>query len=199
MSNWYYYNENKEKIAVTGKELKQLALQGTVTPETFVETHDGRTGLAKNVTGLTFPDTAIPDVAMLAEAEKARKLMEEHIRLQQEALEFEKQKLALEQEKIKLEREQLAMQQGGQQSHSPQTALASFFSPKTSGSPELPPSRSASSTGGNFSELMAIKSEPNNLKKWRMLRAYEMKHNVVVSDLQRRDLGLQAFGGAKGY
>ena len=57
MAQWHYYNENKEKIAVTGKELKQLALSGTITPETFVETPDGKTGLAKNVTGLTF---AIP-------------------------------------------------------------------------------------------------------------------------------------------
>jgi len=56
MANWKYYNENGEKIAVTGGQLKELAKQGTITPETFVETHDGRTGLAKHVTGLTFPE-----------------------------------------------------------------------------------------------------------------------------------------------
>jgi hypothetical protein len=54
-ANWHYYNESGEKITVTARELKQIALQGTVTPETFVETHDGRTGLAKHVNGLTFP------------------------------------------------------------------------------------------------------------------------------------------------
>ena len=56
MPNWYYYDENREKILVTGKQLKELAKNGTITPETFVETHDGKTGLAKHVTGLTFPE-----------------------------------------------------------------------------------------------------------------------------------------------
>jgi len=56
MAQWFYYDENREKVAVTGKELKQLALQGMITPETFIETHDGRTGLAKHVTGLSFPE-----------------------------------------------------------------------------------------------------------------------------------------------
>ena len=52
MTSWYYYNENGEKIEVSGKELKELAGQGAITPETVVETHDGRTGLAKNMKGL---------------------------------------------------------------------------------------------------------------------------------------------------
>ena len=54
---WHYFDENKEKIGpFSGRELKQLALQGTVTPETFVEDPSGRTGLAKDVTGLKFSD-----------------------------------------------------------------------------------------------------------------------------------------------
>ena len=57
MANWYYYTADREKIGpIRGKELKQLALQGTITPETFVEDENGRTALAKNVTGLTFPN-----------------------------------------------------------------------------------------------------------------------------------------------
>jgi len=57
MANWHYYNDNREKMGpVTGRELKQLVQQGTVTPETFVEDPTGRTGLAKDVKGLKFPD-----------------------------------------------------------------------------------------------------------------------------------------------
>ena len=60
MSNWHYYTANREKIGpVTSKELKQLVLQGTVTPETFIEDPTGRTGLAKDVKGLKFPEAEI--------------------------------------------------------------------------------------------------------------------------------------------
>ena len=59
---WYYYNENNQKIGpIRGKELKQLAQAGTITPETSVEDENGRTALAKNVTGLTFPETVHSD------------------------------------------------------------------------------------------------------------------------------------------
>ena len=62
MANWHYFNENREKIGpISGKELKQLAQQGTITPEDFVEDPNGRTGLAKDVKGLTFPKTAQPE------------------------------------------------------------------------------------------------------------------------------------------
>jgi hypothetical protein len=42
-----------------GKELKQLVQQGTITPQTFVEDPTGRTGLAKDVNGLTFPELTL--------------------------------------------------------------------------------------------------------------------------------------------
>jgi len=55
MAKWYYFNDNDEKVGpIRGRDLKQLAQQGTVTPETRVEDENGRTALAKNVTGLTF-------------------------------------------------------------------------------------------------------------------------------------------------
>ena len=58
MANWHYFTEDREKIGpVTGKELKELVQQGTITPDTFVEDPQGRTGLAKHVNGLKFPDT----------------------------------------------------------------------------------------------------------------------------------------------
>jgi len=59
MAKWHYYNEGGEKIGpVRGRELKALAQQGTVTPETTVEDENGRIALAKNVTGLTFYEAA---------------------------------------------------------------------------------------------------------------------------------------------
>jgi uncharacterized membrane protein len=57
MSNWHYYSESGEKIGVTGKELRGLARTGRVTPDTFVEDPNGRTGLATNVKGLMFGET----------------------------------------------------------------------------------------------------------------------------------------------
>jgi len=61
MANWYYYGANGEKIGpIRGRELKQFAQQGTITPETKVEDSEGRTAHAKNVTGLTFPEAPSP-------------------------------------------------------------------------------------------------------------------------------------------
>ena len=54
---WHYFNDSKEKIGpLTSRELKQLVLEGTVVRETFVEDPNGRTGLAKDVKGLKFPE-----------------------------------------------------------------------------------------------------------------------------------------------
>ena len=59
-ANWYYYNESdgeKEKIGpFESGVLKQLTQQGVITPETFIEDPSGRTGLARDVKGLAFPD-----------------------------------------------------------------------------------------------------------------------------------------------
>jgi uncharacterized Zn finger protein (UPF0148 family) len=62
MSNWYYYDEKGEKIEVTGGQLKGLAKEGLITPETLVETSDGKTGRAGKVQGLTFPEAPSTDV-----------------------------------------------------------------------------------------------------------------------------------------
>jgi len=58
---WHYYDANGEKIGpVRGSELKQLALKGTITPETVVEDENGRRARASDVKGLTFSETAQP-------------------------------------------------------------------------------------------------------------------------------------------
>jgi hypothetical protein len=57
MANWHYYNEKGEKITVTGGQLKGLAKAGMITPETVIETEDGKTAPAGKVKGLTFVET----------------------------------------------------------------------------------------------------------------------------------------------
>ncbi len=59
MANWFYYDANGEKIAVTGNQLQALAQQGTITPETVIETEDGRRGAAGKL-GLAFPKPKPP-------------------------------------------------------------------------------------------------------------------------------------------
>ena len=61
MANWFYYNENGEKIEVIGGQLKDLAKQGVITPGTMIETEDGKTAPARRVKGLTFADTKQPE------------------------------------------------------------------------------------------------------------------------------------------
>jgi len=60
--NWYYYDKNGEKIAVTGKQLKEFAQQGIITPETVVETGEGKTSQAGSVKGLVFAKTKQSEV-----------------------------------------------------------------------------------------------------------------------------------------
>ena len=53
MAKWYYYKENGEKIGpMRGRELKQLAAQGIITPETWIENEEKtalRAGQAANL------------------------------------------------------------------------------------------------------------------------------------------------------
>ena len=57
MTNFYYYNENGDKISVTGKHLKLLAENGHITPETIIENENGKQAPAGKVKGLTFAET----------------------------------------------------------------------------------------------------------------------------------------------
>jgi len=62
MSTWYYYdNDGQKQGAVTGGQLKWLAKNGKITPETEVETESGKSVLAGKIKGLTFAKTAPPD------------------------------------------------------------------------------------------------------------------------------------------
>ena len=62
MANWFYYNENGEKVAVTGGQLKGLAKAGVITPDTVVETEEGKTAPARKVKGLTFGEPTQPEM-----------------------------------------------------------------------------------------------------------------------------------------
>ena len=54
-ARYFYINATGERIAAMGMEIKKLAAEGNITPETIIEFPDGRKGLAKDVEGLTFP------------------------------------------------------------------------------------------------------------------------------------------------
>ena len=63
MSKWYYTNKNGEKVEVTGGQLKGLAKAGLITPETIVETEEGKSAPARKVKGLTFLAAAQSETA----------------------------------------------------------------------------------------------------------------------------------------
>jgi len=65
MSTWYFYdNAGQKRGPITGGQLKGVAKAGQITPETVVETEEGRTAPAKKVKGLMFceatPKTVVP-------------------------------------------------------------------------------------------------------------------------------------------
>ena len=75
MANWYYYDANGYKMGpVTGGQLKGLAKTGRITPETVIETEEGKKSVARKVSGLTFveamqsvpPPLPIPDASPFA-------------------------------------------------------------------------------------------------------------------------------------
>jgi len=61
MAKWFYYNESGEKVEVTGGQLKGLAKAGMITPDTIVETEEGKSSPARRVKGLTFAETIQPE------------------------------------------------------------------------------------------------------------------------------------------
>jgi len=61
MSIWFYYNENGDKVQVTGGQLKGLAKAGLITPETIVETEGGKQAPARKVKGLNFVEVTQPE------------------------------------------------------------------------------------------------------------------------------------------
>jgi TM2 domain-containing membrane protein YozV len=66
MANWFYYNASGEKIEVTGAQLKALAMKGIITPDTTVETAEGKNAPARRVKGLTFAETVQPEASSVA-------------------------------------------------------------------------------------------------------------------------------------
>ena len=61
MADWFFYTEDRaEKIGpISARVLKQLALHRIITRETFVVDPSERTGLAKDVKGLIFPESTL--------------------------------------------------------------------------------------------------------------------------------------------
>ncbi|GHT20696.1 hypothetical protein FACS189419_00260 [Planctomycetales bacterium] len=70
MANWYYFNKSGDKVGpIRGRELKQLALDGTVTQDTLIENEEGKQGKAGNVKGLIFPALSTPQSAIVPPVE----------------------------------------------------------------------------------------------------------------------------------
>jgi len=61
MPTWFYYdNAGQKQGPVTGGQLKSLAQSGHITPETVIETDNGKTAKAGKVQGLMFVETKQP-------------------------------------------------------------------------------------------------------------------------------------------
>ena len=69
MSTWHYYDEKGEKVTVTGGQLKGLAKAGRITPDTIIETEDGKTAPARKIKGLTFLEATPTDTPPLEATE----------------------------------------------------------------------------------------------------------------------------------
>ena len=61
MPNFFYFDQSNQKLGpVTEEQLRELAAQGTITPQTPMETDTGHKGVAGQIPGLTF-GTAPPN------------------------------------------------------------------------------------------------------------------------------------------
>lgn len=59
MANFFYIDSSGKKHGpINGQYLKTLAIQGTITSETIIETENGKSAPARKVSGLTFVETA---------------------------------------------------------------------------------------------------------------------------------------------
>lgn len=68
MTNYFYYDSRGRKVGpATGEQLRTFAKNGKITPETIIETEEGKKGLAGNVRGFVFP-AAILSVAAVSTA-----------------------------------------------------------------------------------------------------------------------------------
>lgn len=54
MANWYYYNNGQKTGPVSASQLKQMALDGLIHPNTIIETESGQRAAASSVSGLSF-------------------------------------------------------------------------------------------------------------------------------------------------
>ena len=65
MSNWFYYDNNGQKQGpVTGGQIKELAKAGTISPDTIIETEEGKSAPARKVKGLTFSQKTTCSVSL---------------------------------------------------------------------------------------------------------------------------------------
>ena len=64
MVQWYYYDHNGRKQGpVVPRRILELAKNGKITPETIIETEDGKSAPAGTIKGLVFTDSELPRFA----------------------------------------------------------------------------------------------------------------------------------------
>jgi hypothetical protein len=64
MAHWSYYDSDGKKQGAFGTEqIKYLAQQGTITPETIIQAESGQTLPAGKIKGLVFIETALPTIS----------------------------------------------------------------------------------------------------------------------------------------
>jgi len=71
-STWYYYDNNGQKQGpMTSGQLKELAEQGMITPETIIENEEGKSASANNVEGLIFAEATQLELPQYTDAPPA--------------------------------------------------------------------------------------------------------------------------------
>jgi|GEM_PF-2238519 len=69
MSTWFYYDNSGQKQGpITDGQLKELAMRGTITAQTVIETESGKSAPAGKIKGLTFRGTTPPRATPPAES-----------------------------------------------------------------------------------------------------------------------------------
>lgn len=77
MPNYFHFDTNGQKLGpVNDQQLKALASRGIITAETVLETEAGHKGKARQIPGLSFPETHMPQRNFVSEspADHAKRL-----------------------------------------------------------------------------------------------------------------------------
>ena len=183
MANWHYYNTDGEKISVTDKELKELALTGKITRGTFVEEPGGRTGLAKDVRGLKFAEAVQSKPTPESIPSEPKPLPP--VPIPQVEAKPSKPSMPIAAEQVETSDDFEYFDDDDNNGDYYDDYGGDHFDdyggePSTSG-------------GGWYDELKAIREEPNQARKQELLRAVQARYGITVDNLTKRWIGIRGF------